>query len=152
MAYASIPHDDWGDEIFCVVGRIVIAFGQLEHILKLAYKRTTGKKYKEALDFADKLASNKALAKQLSDKFALRAMHQQLEGEMDKIIGRILKVNELRNVLVHGYWHKRFSSGDLLVVKGGRGWPITDKTLGELRKLHGEIVAIRDTLNKFTKR
>ncbi|HEX4890288.1 MAG TPA: hypothetical protein VFW37_07970, partial [Alphaproteobacteria bacterium] len=72
MVYKSLPHDEWEDKTLQIVGKIVIAFGQLEHILKLAYKRATKRTYSEAMDIADSLRNNPKLVKELKEKFAIQ--------------------------------------------------------------------------------
>lgn len=152
MTYKSLPHDEWEDKTLQIVGKITIAFGQLEHVLKLAYKRAIGKPYSEAMYIIDKISGNPALADGLRKKFAIQRMDQNLEAEMNKIIDRILKVNGHRNFLIHGYWHKRISDDKLLVVKKGCiAFHIDANSLSRLEVLHREITNIRDTLNKFTR-
>ena len=70
MAYLSSFHDNWGKDLQDVVGRIAIAYGQMEHVLKLAYKRITGKTLGEAMDFAEELKNNAALAREVTEEFA----------------------------------------------------------------------------------
>ncbi len=153
MTYNSLPHDEWEDKILQIVGKITIAFGQLEHVLKLAYKRVIGQPYSEAMDIIDKISGNPALADKLREKFAIQRMDQDLEAEMNKIIDRILKVNRHRNFLIHGYWHKRILDDKLLIGKKGCKKPfyIDANSLSRLEALHCEITNIRDTINEFTK-
>lgn len=150
MTYLSDFHDGWGDDLILVMGKVAIAYGQLEHVLKLAYKRVSGQTYADAMEIADKLRSNPAIAEQLTQAFAKRFMHQELEKKLDHMVERILKVNGIRNHLLHGYWHRKIDSGELRITKGDQKIDVTASLAKEIATVFDEIVVLRDALNLFT--
>ncbi len=152
MAYLSEFHDQWDAELRDVVGRIAIAYGQLEHVVKLAYKRITGKTLAEAMDFADQLRSNAHLAAEVKEVFARRAMRQDRESELDDIVKTILEISRIRNFLIHGYWHRKQDTGELRITKDNKRFDITETSSQDLNQLYAQIIRVRNALNIFTRR
>ena len=150
MTYPSTAYDDWGDELFSITGKIIIAYGQLEHVLKLALKRVTAISYADAMDIADKFRSNPSLADRVRKEFEKWAMNQHLEAQMHNVVEKIFEVNRFRNIIVHGYWHQKIEDQSLRIVKGASRIEITPGAKNDFQKLHQGIIAIRDALNALT--
>ena len=149
-AYFSDFYDDWGDDLVAITGRIIIAYGQLEHILKFAYKRITATRYADAMDIVRDL-SKPELTTLIKRAFAVPFMNQGLEGQLDEMIERILEINWYRNFLVHGYWHRKIETGELRITSDDKKIIVDAGLVENLKIMHAEIVSLRDTLNKFSR-
>ena len=148
--YLSDFYDGWGDDLVAITGRLFIAYGQLEHILKFAYKRITITRYGDAMDIVRDL-SKPELTTLIKHAFAVPFMNQGLEGQLDEMIERILEVNWYLNFLVHGYWHRKIETGELRITSHDKQIIVDADLVENLKIMHAEIVSLRDTLNKFSR-
>lgn len=134
--------DGWTSQEAEVVGKIVIAFSQLEHMLHLAETRMHSIRW-------EKYWTVKGYRTKIKDRLAsLRGIHTQVYGKpMTRKWERLLREIEIiaddRNDIVHSLWCVR--NGKKERRKEGRALSITPK---RWLRLLARIQFIRDTLGK----
>jgi hypothetical protein len=96
--------DDLPAETLILVGKIAVAFGQLEYTLALALKRERRLSLSEGITAAERIISRPSLIAAISEARAIRLMDQAKEASMDEILSQVEYVNGRRNALLHGCW------------------------------------------------
>src|SRR5690242_3468042 len=94
--FSIILTDMWDDEVKRTVGEITIAFAQLEHALWVLPKRIKELNIREWADIAGTV-SIPARCQQIRDAFAQKHMNQELEAQLESLLGAVERVNEFRN-------------------------------------------------------
>jgi len=148
MVYMSLATDDWEPELLQAVGRFVIAFGQLEHVLKLALKRINGRSYEEGMSLAEEIRGNPALCKRIKDDYSIRAMNQGNENFVEQLLNWVVGLAQFRNFLVHGYWHEVVENQERRIALRERVL-LPSKAMIELQI--GQIVLARQLLDAVSK-
>ena len=141
VTFKMILSDKWDEPTCKVVGQIAIAFAQLEHILWLGPKRID----KLDLSVWDAMAGVVPIperCRQIREAYALRHMNQNREAELEWLLKRVVRVNNLRNSVIHGRWGIKKKDG--VVISRHRIWKNRDRgiDLPPLRKLRDEVMGI----------
>ena len=140
--------DKWDVETFRVVGEIVIAFAQLEHILWLSPKRI------EKLPFSvwEGMAGRATIpvrCNQIREAYATKHMNQEREAQLELMLKKVVLVNDKRNSIVHGRWGCKKQEGQ--VVSRHRIWKSKERgvDLADMRQFRDVVRELRDQLGRF---
>ena len=139
--------DDWPADQAELVGRILIAFSQLEWVLYLFPKRLRGERLIDYQDWPDRFGVEDR-CRQIETE-AATMLSAGLAGQLIALVARIRAVNEGdgrhlgRNDLAHGPWVTT-PEGQKLLVGNGRGHTVQSQ---DLMWLLTEVRAMRDELN-----
>lgn len=110
MAFQINVQTPLPDDIASIVGKIALAFGQLEYVLALAYKREKGMKLAEGIAAAEAMASRVGLSRAISAARAIRVMDQESEVTLDAVLTQFEIVDRRRNDVLHACWAWRARS------------------------------------------
>lgn len=91
-------------EALRATGRVTIAFGQLEHVLKLLVKRFLDRGFDEGMAYAERLATIQALRNRCSTLHGFKGMDQAREAEFDDLLTQADDLYRRRNSVVHAVW------------------------------------------------
>jgi hypothetical protein len=126
-----------------------IAFGQLEYVLDLAFKREKSLPLLAGIKSAEEMISRPKLCRHIASIRAVRVMDQNSEAPTEHALSQVLNVNERRNAVIHACW--AWHDGALR-YKSPRSdtWRPADKR--ELIALRQDIEVVRDNLNRIAER
>jgi hypothetical protein len=132
--------DDWRAKDAEIVGRVVIAFGQLEHLLFLTPHRIDGKgRYKDYWTRNGETTSVPEKIKRIREEH-LRRFGRGINRHWSKLLTEIeQELNQERNRIVHGLWGK--VNGKPQIRRLGRGLKVTPRKWKRLLK---RIQIVRD--------
>lgn len=135
--------NDWPQLQAEVVGRIVIAFSQLERLLYLTPKRIRHMKLVVYRTWPVRFSVTDRCA-QIEAEAAIVLVEDEL-ARMKRIVARVLDVNERRNGIIHGSWIAR-ADGERMVIRNEARQSVDNDTLVALLD---EIRSVRDDLGTF---
>lgn len=146
--FNMILTDKWDAGTLRVVGEIAIAFAQLEQILWLSPKRIRKLSFYDWEGIAGRVPIPNR-CNQIKVAYARSNMTQEMEAELEKILRKVIVVNEKRNSIVHGRWGCKKQNGE--VVSRHRIWKNKDQgiDLVKLRRLRDDIRELRDQLGRY---
>ncbi len=138
------PTYDLGDDLLKVIGEIVVSFGQLEHAVALAIKRTSPMTLEEAQALTNGVVERSTHAQESFEKWA---MNQNLEGEFKQLMGQVRGLARRRNDVVHGLWGKD-PQGRVQWLRNAGGEEIK---IDRLESLRDEIQRLTLDINRTTR-
>jgi len=133
------------DEILKLLGQICVNYGQLEHVLMLAIKRTTGGSLEEKvmMKIARDTGNVPALTKKARDEYAIRFMNQKLEADFEEALTAADDPKRRRHQVVHRLWGMKAS--------GTVNWPEKyPRNVDDLKKLADDLRAAAIKINPLT--
>lgn len=136
---------DLGDDLLKVIGQIVVSFGQLEHSVAMAIKRTApSMALAEAVALTDSIVER---SKRAQESFERWAMDQDREGDFTKLIKEVRRMARRRNDVVHALWGKDPEGR----VRWKRKSEDAKIEIDRLRRLRDEIQRLAADINSTTR-
>jgi hypothetical protein len=152
------PITDPDPAVIAEIGRITIAWGRLEYVMKLAIKRCLGRPFSEGMLHAEKRRQFSELLKELRGQFAQQTLDKETRALLDKVLAQIEDLNEKRQDIIHSSWtvspegHPRMWRSNMEKDAAGM-WAlastIIDTDLNWLCALTNEIDTCWKILNQF---
>ncbi|MBM3570356.1 MAG: hypothetical protein FJX46_16555 [Alphaproteobacteria bacterium] len=100
----TIPiRDDFEPQFFCEMGRLVVAAGRLEFVLKLCLKQLLNEGFTDGMLEAEQNRQLSSLCDEVS-KEAKRELSPELFDNLSGVIAQIRRLAEQRNDMVHAMW------------------------------------------------
>ena len=148
---SMILSDQWDDEITKVVGEIVIAFGQLEHVLWVAGKRSRKLSMQEWAELREGGRTVPEKCRYLREEFTRQQMDDTLRSDLHQTLDKIVNLAETRNRIVHGRWGVKKLDGK--IISKHRIWQNRDAgvDVAKMIALRNGIRDARDRLNRLTR-
>ena len=132
------------DEVLAALGRVTIAHGHHEYILKMTIKSLFDYSIDEALSATDKKAIVK-LRKKIENKAMEKLGRCTALDELKRFLARSWSVSDRRNLYVHNLWAGELD-GPILLRNNNNSWePAPSKDV--LYALSQEILEINNELN-----
>jgi len=103
MATTVPVRDDFESHFFDEVGRLVVAAGRVEYVLKLCLKQLLGKGFTAGMLEAEKVRHLSRLCDEV-EKYAKQTLNNQQRANFCPLIDRIKALAEQRNDTVHALW------------------------------------------------
>ena len=141
MVELSLPGDA---ELLEAAGRVALAHGQLELMLRMTIKTLSGLTVDEALNATEK-TKNWELRKEILKLFNRKTTDPAIRLKLKAILGKCEQLSEERNRLLHNAW--ALSSDGSVVMKGNRHAWGPAVSAADLNNLATEIAAVVTTLN-----
>jgi len=147
MVQKMILGDDFlTDGTITIVGRLTIAFGQLDYVLQITVKRHLNKSFGEGMREAERLQTINALRDRAEWQHGRRVMDQKKEAKFMGLMERISDLYKERQAVIHGLWAK---DGQGQVVRIWKRKP-QSTDLRHLEKLFKSVQRVTLDLNAFT--
>jgi hypothetical protein len=147
MAKTVLVRDDFEPRFFEEVGRLVVAAGRVEYVLKLCLKQLLGGGFTAGILQAEKVRHLSSLCEKV-EQHAKQKLDCQQQANFCPLINKLKAIVVQRNDTVHALWTTT-DSGELLRVrpelKGKKGsqsvdWPKKKiVSLDELREVRREL-------------
>ena len=137
----SLPGDS---ELLEAAGRVALAHGQLELMLRMTVKTLSGLTVDEALNATEK-TKNWELRKEIIGLFNSKTTDRPLRPKLKAMLGKCEQLSESRNRLLHNAW--AISPDGSVMMKGDRHAWGPAATVEDLNKLAQEIAAEVKNLN-----
>jgi hypothetical protein len=134
------------DEVALLIGKIAIAFGRLEYVRIIAYKREARLPLIEGLRRAEAARHRDELSQKIKDARALRLMDQDAEMLMIAVCDQFDAVCRERDELLHACW-ARHPDGQIKYRPPRQDWRPLD--LEELSRVLSNILIVADNLNRL---
>ncbi len=140
--------DEWGEEVFILVGQIAIAHAQLCHQLFLAPKRIKQITLEEWGEEGEKDFVPKKI-KLIKRELAARL--GEVPPELSELLEEIVTANSERNAVIHAYWGCTKKEGK--IIAWHRIWENTDLGVNkdDLRALRDKLRRLRHGLSLHTR-
>ncbi|MBL6928256.1 MAG: hypothetical protein ISR44_03710 [Rhodospirillales bacterium] len=144
----ELGDDFLSEETFAAVGRLTIAFGQLDYILQITVKRLLQKSFGEGMAQAERLETINALKGRSTELFGLRVMDQASEAKFDKLIEKISGLYKKRQSVIHGFWGKD-NQGQVVRIWKRKFQSTNLNDLGHLYEAVKQAVRELDTITRL---
>lgn len=125
-------------------GRVALAHGQLELMLRMTVKTLSGLTVDEALNATEK-TKNWELRKEIVGLFNSKTTDRALRLKMKAMLGKCEQLSEVRNRLLHNAW--AISPDGSVIMKGDRHAWGPAATENDLNELAQEIATEVNNLN-----
>jgi hypothetical protein len=149
--------DDWPPTLLTFIGQIVIAAGQLEHVLDLSYKRFAQRDYSEGMQDAADLHRVKQKTARIKEAAQSRGLSRSDMDRLEEILNKMEMAWEERNDVIHAvYAEVRMGRPVRRRRVSQKGQPFQSLDLGVDEQTFATLVTairtIRNELNSFTSR
>jgi hypothetical protein len=138
----ALPGDG---ELLKAAGRVALAHGQLELMLRMTIKSLSGLTVREALD-ATQRTKNWELRHEILRLFNGKTADPTLRLKLKAILGRCEQVSDDRNRLLHNAW--ALAADGSVVMKGDKHAWGPAATVSDLDTLAEDIASIVNELNE----
>lgn len=102
MILLELPEDP---KLLQAIGRVAVAHGQLEYILRMTIKVLSGLSVQEALDATSKKGVYD-LRKKIKKLFEQKSANEVAKTKLDALLGKAERLSNKRNRLIHRPWAK----------------------------------------------
>lgn len=149
--------DDWPPTLLTLIGQIVIAAGQLEHVLDLSYKRLAQRNYSEGMQDAADLHRVKQKTARIRGSAQSRGLSRSDMDRLAEILNKVEMAWEERNDVIHAVYAEMPMGRRVRRRRVSRkGQPFRSFDLGFDEQTFATLVTsirtIRNELNSFTSR
>ena len=129
MVSLAIPTDV---ELLQAAGRVALAHGQLEQILRMTVKSLSGLSIQETMDATAPMKSYE-LREKIKKLFKQKSCDESAKTKLDSLLNKAKRFSEDRNRLIHRPWAKD-SQGQWVVKEEDHAWgqPPSVKVLNQL--------------------
>jgi len=138
----ALPGDG---ELLKAAGRVALAHGQLELMLRMTIKSLSGLTVREALD-ATQRSKNWELREEILRLFKSKTADPTLRLKLKALLGRCEQVSDDRNRLLHNAW--ALAADGSVVMKGDKHAWGPAATVSDLDMLAEDIASIVNELNQ----
>jgi hypothetical protein len=147
----AILRDQWDPEILKLVGEIVIALAQLDHVICLLPKRLSGQQIKDISKKQWKRIVNEDLKKRcdrIRDQPAFKHLAEIEKAKLNDLLDEAAYVGKSSNAIVHGLWGYNKDKPDGAIIARHLIWRGKEMRLSliELMVLRDRIRQARDGL------
>ena len=145
--------------LFIALGRVAAHYGQIEHLLTVTIRRTTGSSWEEAFDRAQKLWARKKLREEVHTKFAAWVDKHYSLSESDSrkqrfsaILDRVTALCEQRDDVIHCAWGINIT-GELRATRKGIALETESRPIdiADVEALADAMLECLHALNEATK-
>lgn len=129
MVSLAIPTDA---ELLQAAGRVALAHGQLEQILRMTVKSLSGLSIQETLDATAEMKSYQ-LREKIKKLFKQESCDESQKTKLDAILNKTKRLSDKRNHLIHRPWAKD-GQGQWVVKEDDHAWgqPPSAQVLNQL--------------------
>lgn len=141
MVSLEIPTDA---ELLKAAGRVALAHGQMEYVLRMTVKSLSGLSVQEALDATATMKMSE-LRERIKKLFKEKSCGESEKTKLDALLNKCKRLSDKRNSLIHRPWAKD-SNGKWVVKEEDHAWG-QPPSIDELNQLATDIYNATVELN-----